>query len=100
MRWVVFDDETSELIMGKYKRGAAEVHYRQHPLDAALKAGRSLLLLPAADPGKVLVAKIEVNSTKPAFKSRQPVVAQFTPLRSVAKQPPPTHLHPLQDHPD
>lgn len=88
MRWIVFDDETAEIIMGKYKHGAAEIHYGTQPLDAALKSRSSLLLLPAAAPGKVLVARIEAKSTKLASKSQShgPVVAQFTPLRSISRQ--------------
>jgi hypothetical protein len=90
MRWVVFDDETAEVVMGKYKHGAAEIDYGDHPLDAALKARSSILLLPAPDPGKVLVARIEFHSTKPCSTSRAPVIAQFTPLRTIGRQSSPS----------
>ena len=85
MRCIVFDDETAEVMMGRYKRGATEIHYGEQPLNAALKAGRSLLVLPARDPDKVLLARIEVRTGKTPPRS-QGVVAQFTPLRTVSGQ--------------
>jgi hypothetical protein len=87
MRWIVFDDDTAELVIGKFKRGATEIHYGEQPLDAVLRTrGRSLLLLPSANPGNVILARVENNLARPAGKSRVPVVAQFTPLRTVGRQ--------------
>ena len=95
MRWIVFDDETAEAVVSKYKRGAAEIHEGQHPLDAALNGGsRSILILPSREPNRVLLATIEPK-TKPSSKPRRdPVIGQFTPLRGVIRRttilPPPT----------
>ena len=85
MRWIVFDDESAEAITDKYRRGAAEIHYGQQPLDAALATGRSLLILPSADPDKVLLARIESRHSKVSSKSPG-VIGQFTPLRTVQRQ--------------
>lgn len=85
MRWIVFDDESAEAITDKYKRGAAELHYGEHPLDAALARGRSLLILPSADPEKVLLARIESRNGKVPSKSHG-VIGQFTPLRTMGRQ--------------
>lgn len=90
MRWIVFDDESAEAITGKYKRGAAELHYGEQPLDAALASGSSLLILPSADPEKVLVARIESRNGKTQSKPRG-VIAQFTPLHTVGRQSSPTN---------
>jgi hypothetical protein len=85
MRWIVFDEQTSDAVVDKYKRGAAELHRGEDPLDAALNAGRpTALIMPASGVGRVLLATIEPKTLKaPTKPPRQPVVAQFTPLRRV-----------------
>jgi hypothetical protein len=85
MRWIVFDEQTADAVMDKYKRGAAEIHPGGDPLDTALNAGRpTALIMPASGIGRVLLASIEPKTPKAQTKpSRQPVVAQFTPLRRV-----------------
>lgn len=96
MRWIVFDDETAEAVVSKYRRGAAEIHEHDQPLDAALNAGsRSILILPSREPNRVLLATIVPKTTRPASKPRRdPVIGQFTPLRGVVRRttllPPPT----------
>jgi hypothetical protein len=87
MRWIVFDDETAEAVVSKYKRGAAEIHEHDQPLDAALNAGsRSILILPSREPNSVLLATIE-SRIRPASKPRRdPVIGQFTPLRGVIRR--------------
>ena len=101
MRWIVFDDETAEFVTGKYKRGAAEVRYDERPLDAALKGrGRSVLILPSAEPGKVLLATIEQRTAESVAKPAAAVVAQFTPLRSISGQAAPVFPRARQDHPE
>ena len=94
MRWIVFDDQTAEAVMDKYKRGAAEIHEGAEPLDAALQTARpTVLILPSSEIGTVLLASIEPKTIKPHAKPpRKPVVAQFTPLRGVMKKPPTTSL--------
>jgi hypothetical protein len=87
MRWIVFDDDTADFVTGKCKRGAAEVRYDELPLDAVLKSqGGSVLLLPAAEPGRVLLARIERSTSEATTQPRSSVVAQFTPVRTIAAQ--------------
>jgi len=89
MRWIVFDDETAEAVVSKYKRGAAEIREAGRPLDAALNAGsRAILILPSREPSRVLLATVEPKMTRPPVKPRRdPVLGQFTPLRGVIKRP-------------
>ena len=90
MRWIVFDEDTAEVLTGKYKRGATQLNYEEHPLDAALKLRRSFLILPSAHPERVLFASIELRASKASLKPRSPVVAQFTPLRNTPRQSSPS----------
>ena len=70
MRWIVFDDETAEVVVSQWRRGAAEIS-QEHPLDAALRAGESsVLVLPSRVPGQMLVARVHAT-------------------RAVAEMPPP-----------
>src|SRR5436305_15157165 len=59
VRWVAFDDESAEAVVGRFKRGAAEIQ----PGDAvgsALELGRpSLVHLPARNSGRVLTARFQ-----------------------------------------
>jgi len=65
IRWIAFDDETAEMIVSRFKRGAAEIHQGQ-PVDAALDHGKpSLLVLPSITPGKVLLARFEPKTLQP-----------------------------------
>lgn len=92
MRWIVFDEQTADAVVDKYKRGAAEIHRGGDPLDAALNAGRpTALIMPSSGVGRVLLASIEPKTVKaPTTPSRRPVIAQFTPLRGVmSKTSPP-----------
>ncbi|HZQ70993.1 MAG TPA: hypothetical protein VFA68_20870 [Terriglobales bacterium] len=58
-RWIAFDDETAEAVVGRFKRGAAEIHAGE-PLTAALsQSTESVVVLPSPTPGKVLLAHIE-----------------------------------------
>ncbi len=59
-RWIAFDDETAEAVIGRFKRGAAEIREGEQPLEAALRCGRpSVLILPAKTAGRVLLVSIE-----------------------------------------
>ena len=91
MRWIVFDEQTADAVVDKYKRGAAEIHRGGDALDAALNAGRpTALIMPSSGIGRVLLASIEPKTQKAQTKPRQPVVAHFTPLRGViSKTSPP-----------
>jgi hypothetical protein len=62
MRWIVFDDETAEAVVSRWRRGGAEI-MRDHPVDAALKAGgSSVMVLPSRVPGQTLVARFIVKT--------------------------------------
>jgi hypothetical protein len=63
-RWIAFDDETAEAVVGRFKRGAAEIHTGE-PVDSALSyLGPSILMLPSPVPGKVLMARIEPKTER------------------------------------
>jgi len=65
IRWIAFDDETAEVLVSRFRRGAAEIHEGQ-PLDAALAHGKpSLLVLPSSTPGTVLLAHFEPRNLTP-----------------------------------
>ncbi len=77
-RWIAFDDETAEAVVGRFKRGAAEIH-SGNALDAALsQSTASLVVLPSSVPGKVLMARIEPKSEKP-FVSASPETVDYEP---------------------
>jgi hypothetical protein len=91
VRWVAFDDESAEAVVSRFKRGAAEIQ----PGDAvgsALELGRpSLVLLPARNSGRVLMARFQttiLEESVPAETFEQsavaveeiaPPVEEFTP---------------------
>jgi len=59
VHWIAFDDETAETVVGRFKRGAAEIREGE-PIDAALaEPGPSLMILAGTTPGRVLVACLE-----------------------------------------
>lgn len=94
IRWIVFDDETAEAVISRFRRGAAEIRFGD-PLDAALALGQpSLLVLPSRTPGRVLLARCTPRSTaqtaKPAIPSPQPLVE----LALTRRQPPQRSIPP------
>jgi hypothetical protein len=57
VHWIVFDDDTADAIVGKYRRGGAEIRAGEHPLDAALALNQgSAMVLPSRTSGRVLLA--------------------------------------------
>jgi hypothetical protein len=71
-RWIAFDDETAEAVVGRFKRGAAEIHSGD-PLNAALsQTTASVIVLPSSVPGKVLMARIEPKTEKAVMASAEP----------------------------
>jgi len=88
VRWVAFDDESAEAVVGRFKRGAAEIQ----PGDAvgsALELRRpSLVLLPARNSGRVLTARfqpmaVDELSVPEDFEPVTPVVEELAaPLES------------------
>ncbi len=85
MRWIVFDDETAEAVVSRWRRGGAEILH-DHPLDAALKAGgSSVMVLPSRVPGQTLVARLtEKTTAEVAESSSLPVTAA---LETSARKP-------------
>ena len=57
VRWIAFDEDTAEAVLTLLRRGAAEIQ-SNNPVDAALHAkGPSVIVLPSATPGKLLIAR-------------------------------------------
>jgi hypothetical protein len=70
VRWIAFDDESAEAIVSRFKRGAAEIQPGD-PVGSALNLGRSsLVLLPAQNPGRVLVARFDPRIEEAAAVER------------------------------
>jgi hypothetical protein len=58
--------------VGRFKRGAAEIHSGD-PLNAALsQTTASVIVLPSSVPGKVLMARIEPKTEKAVMASAEP----------------------------
>lgn len=71
-RWIAFDDETAEAVVGRFKRGAAEIHGGD-PLNAALsQPTASVVVLPSSVPGKVLMVRMEPKTEKAVVASAEP----------------------------
>jgi hypothetical protein len=83
MRWMVFDDETAEIVVSRWRRGAAEILH-DAPVDAALQAGGSaVLVLPSHVPGQVMVAQFKKNTAAASIApvtTPAPVIVE-TPAR-------------------
>jgi hypothetical protein len=84
MRWMVFDDETAEIVVSRWRRGAAEILH-DAPVDAALQAGGSaVLVLPSRVAGQVMVARFHKSSADTVSVAPVPVaepVTGETPVR-------------------
>ena len=91
VRWIAFDDETAEVLVSRFRRGAAEIHQGQ-PVDAALAHGMpSLLVLPSSTPGRVLLARFEPKSPQAenasASAAARPIAHPATGFLGLTKQP-------------
>jgi hypothetical protein len=89
VRWIVFDDDTADAVVGKYKRGAAEIRDGEDPVDAVLALDQaSAMVLPSRTAGRVLLARFEPKITSCA---KAPVVPATAPgaalLPAPAKRP-------------
>jgi hypothetical protein len=84
MRWMVFDDETAEIVVSRWRRGAAEILH-EAPVDAALQAGGSaVLVMPSRVPGQVMVArfhKSEADAVRPSADATPAPLVVETPAR-------------------
>jgi hypothetical protein len=86
VRWIAFDDESAEAVVCRYRRGAAEIQ-QGDPVASALTLGRSSrILLPAAAPGRVLVAHFQPKTDALfGIAPRKPRASQ--PDKTVWRQP-------------
>ena len=106
VRWVAFDDESAEAVVGRFKRGAAEIQ----PGDAvgsALELGQpSLVLLPARNSGRVLMARFQptvLEEIAPTEALQQPAAVVVEEMAPALQEPSPTtgataapeDLHPI-----
>jgi hypothetical protein len=86
VRWIAFDDETAEAVVSRFKRGAAEIHDGEEPVNAALRAPNpSILILPSPNPGRVVVAMFHPHSSAQAQResaSERPIQVKHKPIRS------------------
>ena len=58
-RWIVFDDDTADAVVSRFKRGAAEIESGD-AVSSAIDLGRScLIVLPASTSGRVLLAQVQ-----------------------------------------
>jgi hypothetical protein len=88
VRWIAFDDDTAEAVVSRLRRGAAEIQHNS-PVDAALHAaGPSVIVLPSATPGKLLIARFtKWKGNEPAtdLKSQTaPLVPPVLPKKQAA----------------
>ena len=60
VRWIAFDDETVDALVGKFKRGAAEI--REGAVVDTLVRHRhpSILIYPSTSPERVLLARVRL----------------------------------------
>ena len=88
IRWIVFDDETAEAVMSRFRRGAAEIRFEE-PLDAVLALGQpSLLVLPSRTPGRVLLARCTPRSKAQMAKPATPSHYRLVEPTLTRRQPP------------
>lgn len=88
-RWIAFDDETAEAVVGRFKRGAAEIHGGD-PLNAALsQSTASVIVLPSSVPGKVLMARMEPKTESAVMASAElePVGQETVGFLGLSDQP-------------
>src|SRR5215467_5623179 len=90
IRWIVFDVETAEAVVSRFRRGAAEIH-EGTAVTAALDSSRSsLLILPGNTPGKVILARCEPKSD--AARSDQEISYQPGGFLGLSDEPTFNHL--------
>jgi len=82
---MVFDDETAEIVVSRWRRGAAEILH-DAPVDAALQAGGSaVLVLPSRVVGQVMVARFRKSPAYTAHASAEatpaPVIVETSPRK-------------------
>jgi hypothetical protein len=87
VRWVAFDDDTADALVGKFKRGAAEIR-EGNVLDSALRNDHaSILIYPSASPERVLLARVIKTNAGAVEPSRPlPVQAVRPKLASAEKK--------------
>jgi len=85
VRWFVFDDETAEVVVNRWQRGAAEILH-DHPVDAALREhGSSVVVLPSTYPGRALVARFKMRTPEPV--AILPDLPSLSPVKEPGHKP-------------
>lgn len=84
VRWIAFDDDTADALVGKFKRGAAEIR-NGNVLDSALHHDHaSILIYPSASPERVLLARVTAASAAAAIGASSFIeTSRPLPVRSV-----------------
>ena len=77
VRWIAFDDDTADALVGKFKRGAAEIR-EGDVLDSSLHHDEAnILIYPSASPERVLLARVTSStSAKSAVEPIKPFTVQ------------------------
>jgi hypothetical protein len=88
VRWIVFDDDTADAVVGKYKRGAAEIRDGENPLDAALALDQaSTVILASRTTGRVLLADFVPKTASSAPAKTLSAALRSSLLPGAAKRP-------------
>jgi hypothetical protein len=88
VRWIAFDDETAEAVVSRFRRGAAEIQPGGSPVESALAAGQSsLLVLPSDTPGRVVLARVTSKSEVPLIPTAKPLQFPPVPMRPRSVKP-------------
>ena len=77
VRWIAFDDDTADALVGKFKRGAAEIR-EGDVLDSSLRHDEAnILIYPSTSPERVLLARVtSFASPKSAAEPMKPFTVQ------------------------
>ena len=79
VRWIAFDDDTADALVGKFKRGAAEIR-EGNVLDSVLHNDQaSILIYPSTSPERVLLARV----TATAASTKTPDTSHPLPVQSI-----------------
>jgi hypothetical protein len=88
VRWIAFDDDTADALVGKFKRGAAEIR-EGDVLDSSLRHDEAnILIYPSTSPERVLLARVtSFTSPKSAAEPMKPFTVQS--VRPTSQSPAP-----------
>ena len=76
VRWIAFDDDTADALVGKFKRGAAEIR-EGDVLDSSLRHDEAnILIYPSTSPERVLLARVRHSRPENAAEPMRPLTVQ------------------------